>query len=45
LEDYRGAVLALIEAGLLAATDPEPETAITRITPEIRRLIGGLGTR
>jgi AcrR family transcriptional regulator len=33
---------ALIEAGLLAATDPEPDRALARIEPEIVRLVDGL---
>lgn len=33
---------ALIEAGLLASTDPNPERALARIEPEIVRLLGGL---
>jgi AcrR family transcriptional regulator len=33
---------ALIEAGLLAATDPEPEQALARIEAEIARLLDGL---
>lgn len=35
---------ALIEAGLLAATDPEPGQALARIEPEITRLLNGLRT-
>jgi AcrR family transcriptional regulator len=35
---------ALIEAGLLAATDPEPEQALARLEPEIIRLLNGLHT-
>ena len=35
---------ALVEAGLLAATDPKPERALARIEPEITRLLGGLRT-
>ena len=33
---------ALIEAGLLAATDPKPEQALARIEAEITRLLDGL---
>jgi AcrR family transcriptional regulator len=33
---------ALIEAGLLAANDPKPKQALTRIEPEIARLLNGL---
>lgn len=33
---------ALIEAGLLAATDPEPDQALARIEPAITRLLNGL---
>ncbi len=36
---------ALIEAGLLAATDPNPNQALARIEPEIIRLLGGLRAR
>lgn len=36
---------ALIEAGLLAATDPKPDRALARIEPEIARLLNGLRTR
>lgn len=35
---------ALIEAGLLAATDPKPDQALARIEPEITRLLNGLRT-
>jgi AcrR family transcriptional regulator len=35
---------ALIEAGLLAATDPEPAQALARIEAEITRLLDGLRT-
>ncbi len=35
---------ALIEAGLLAATDPQPEQALARLEPEINRLLNGLHT-
>jgi AcrR family transcriptional regulator len=35
-------VAALIEAGLLAATDPDPGQALTRIEPELSRLLTGL---
>jgi AcrR family transcriptional regulator len=35
---------ALIEAGLLAATDPEPDQALARIEPAITRLLNGLRT-
>lgn len=35
---------ALIEAGLLAATDPEPDRVLGRIEPEIARLLNGLRT-
>ena len=34
----------LIEAGLLAATDPEPDRALARIEPEVTRLLDGLRT-
>jgi AcrR family transcriptional regulator len=33
---------ALIEAGLLAATDPNPDQALVRIEPEVIRLLDGL---
>ncbi|HTW42122.1 MAG TPA: TetR/AcrR family transcriptional regulator [Solirubrobacteraceae bacterium] len=36
---------ALIEAGLLTATDPKPDQALARIEPEITRLLDGLRTR
>ena len=36
---------ALIEAGLLAATDPHPDRALARIEPEIARLLDGLRGR
>jgi AcrR family transcriptional regulator len=36
---------ALIEAGLLAATDPDPDRALARIEPEVMRLLEGLRVR
>jgi AcrR family transcriptional regulator len=36
---------ALVEAGLLAATDPDPNHALARIEPEIARLLNGLRAR
>ncbi len=35
---------ALIEAGLLVATDPKPDRALARIEPEITRVLNGLRT-
>jgi len=35
---------ALVEAGLLTATDPKPDQALARIEPEIARLLNGLRT-
>jgi AcrR family transcriptional regulator len=39
------AMAALIEAGLLAAGDPNPDQALARIEPEIARLLNGLRAR
>jgi AcrR family transcriptional regulator len=36
---------ALVEAGLLAATDPNQDRALARIEPEIARLLNGLRAR
>jgi AcrR family transcriptional regulator len=36
---------ALIEAGLLAAADPDPDQALARIEPELLRLLIGLRAR
>lgn len=36
---------ALIEAGLVAASDPEPERALARLEPEIIRILEGLRRR